>query len=254
MAQDTLVYKTGEKVAIKLYSVTDSKVFYQTLQNTGELSVKTSEIDYIKYADGSRYTLYHGSGFATSKGMVTIGAGIGASLITWGLPNSNAINMSGDLYYTMLTVSPAYNFTIDYNLLNSFSMGLCGAYQSLTDHPDFDGYPETYETEKISRYNMSVRILGHLSKNPLKYAYIGARVGMSIWTDKAIQYTPPGPGLVVPSTSMHSYSRRASFLLFFGYRTFFSNEIGLHIEAGIGSPYILEGGITFRFQTEKNNE
>ena len=250
IAQDTLVYKTGEKIAIKVYSTDGNKIVYQKLQDDQKISVNASKIDYIKYADGSIFSPNRTSGVSTTRGMIDINAGIGLGLITWALPNSNTFNLSGDQFYNILTVSPAYNIIIDYSIVNTFELGLCGAYQSLTDNPELGGNPATFETERISRYNIYFRFFGHLSPNPVSYAYLGARFGVSIWTDNVIAFTPPGPG-ADPYTSMPHYSENGSLQLFLGYSTFSSSNLGFHFEVGFISPYVAEAGITFRFKTKK---
>ncbi len=251
-AQDTLVYKTGEKVGVKVISINGGKVIYTLPPDEKQLSVNQAKLYYVKYKDGSRYSIVQ-SKSPSNKGALGISGGIGFSFITWALPNSNAFNMSGELFYKILTISPAYNLTFDYNVANHFSFGLSGAYQSLTDNPYLDGTNFTWETERITRKNISFRFITHLSKKPTHDAYLGVRVGMSIWTDDVIAINTSVQGGSA-FTSMPSYSERGSFQLFFGYRTFLSNIFGIHIEAGIGSPYLIEAGITFRFQTEKNNE
>ncbi len=254
-AQDTLVYKTGEKVGVKVISINGGKVIYTLPPDEKQLSVNQAKLYYVKYKDGSRYSISpNNQSIRPTYPRFNIGAGIGVGLITWALPNSNVFNFGGDESYDILTVSPAYNLTLDYNILKTFSWGICGAYQTLTDHPAFGGTVATFETERISRYNVTFRFLGHLSKNPTHYAYLGTRFGASIWTDKVTAFIPPSRYDDFPYTSMPSYSRAVSLQLFFGYRGFVSDIFGFHFEIAIGSPYVLEAGITFRFKTKKNNE
>lgn len=79
--QDTLVYKTGQKLSIKVYTIEGNKIEYQN-QYGKKSNVAISDVAYIKYADGSKYIPAHSlMGISSNNVMLDINAGIGASFI-----------------------------------------------------------------------------------------------------------------------------------------------------------------------------
>ncbi len=87
---------------------------------------------------------------------------------------------------------------------------------------------------------------------------MGFRAGLSFWHDdtytvdtinpiQMVYLKPPAyfigkSDLVVPS-----------FQYLLGLRVYPSKYIGVHFEFGIGSPYLIEGGLTFKINTRKEN-
>jgi hypothetical protein len=179
-AQDTIVFKSGEKDAVTVVSFS-KKTIHFILQDTA-YSVNESRINYIKYKDGKNYSFKELSAkFDTANKAVLaemekedsadfkplhISIGVGASSIESDIVN-NANIPDGELGPYFIAQSPAYNFVIDYSFVKWLSVGIGGAYQTVTDNPSEE--PASYnvnplETEKITRYNYSARVLYH----PLK--------------------------------------------------------------------------------------
>ncbi|HSY77289.1 MAG TPA: hypothetical protein VK890_10555, partial [Bacteroidia bacterium] len=95
------------------------------------------------------------------------------------------------------------------------------------------------------RTNIALRYLLHFGHGQNNDTYIGTRVGASWWTD-----TP-----VAPSTYKSLWQwgpqyniPKPSFQILFGYRGYFSRVIGIHLEVGIGTPYLAEAGINFKIK------
>ncbi len=245
---------TGDKVAVKIDSIGAKKVFYKAPSGGEQLSVGKSQVYLIIYEDGGIYTVNPPIQTNTvsddefNSMPIIINAGVGYSSFQWQVSGINPIG-HGPVSAKILSVTPAYNCTIDYSIFPRFSLGVGGAYQSLTDIPIYnqDNYA-TWELEKIIKYSFTTRFLYHFVKIPKYDAYIGLRTGMTTWKEQ-ILYNNLGPQNLF--TTIPPYSQNISFQILFGYRIFPIYNVGIHFELGIGNPYLVEGGITFRFKTKK---
>lgn len=184
---------------------------------------------------------------ANRSGIININAGIGASLFTWVASGYNL----GEGGIEVINHTPACNLTADYTILSWFSLGLAGTYESATDHPyDGEGNWINSEVERITRYNTALRILFHFAKHSNNDSYSGFRVGSSIWTDEILStttyvysnYTYTPAALTLSS----SQQIKPSIQVLYGYIHYLSPAFGLHFEAGIGTPYYIEGGVTLK--------
>ncbi len=177
----------------------------------------------------------------SGKGAFIINAGVGYSTIFVAV--EGALPIKGASIQVPTSVSPAINLTGDYSFRNDQSVGICVTYQKLNDIPQTENTSITGYTESITRTNIALRYLFHFIKNTNTDTYVGTRIGLSFWVDGILplssqQYTQLAMGrssFVLPSLQ-----------LLFGYRRYFSNTIGVHVELGIGTPYLAEAGITFR--------
>jgi len=165
-------------------------------------------------------------------------------------------------WYSPSNVTPNIGATADFGMLNWFSIGLAGSYQSEsinwtpTTINSYAQPPYPYN-DKVTRINVASRLLFHLNKNRTYFEhYLGFRIGGSFWHDVVypgsyinpmnIGYLPPPAyfiskaNLVVPS-----------FQLLYGMRFYITNNFGINFEFGIGSPYLAEAGLTFRINTKK---
>jgi len=157
------------------------------------------------------------------------------------------------------SILPNIGGTIDFGISKGFSIGITGSYQNET--VDY-ALPQNF-TDKVSRTNVAFRFLLHLCKTNNKLDdYLGFRFGASYWHDT------PSPDNVVGAYNyngnpqyiyntitflQNTSSLVGSFQILYGLRLYTSDNIGLHFEIGIGSPYLAEGGITFRINTRKSN-
>ena len=179
------------------------------------------------------------------KGDLIMDLGAGLSTISWlvegiaGGPNITA-------------ESPVMNSAFDYYVTNRMSFGLGVAFQEIKNEPANGDIPIPGVVEYITRTNVALRLLAHLGKSPDIDYYLGARVGISFWTDNE---TPDeghySLGFVQYGTNS---AMRESVQILFGLRFNPSELLGIHIEGGIGTPYFLEGGISIRLLKSKGNK
>src|SRR5580692_7626127 len=199
-AQDTLVYKTGEKVAVKVFYVNGDKVIYTFPPGKKQEIVKLSELDYLKYEDGNKYSeelqakqdsidyvlkAKQDSIDRVNKPYyrpININIGFGYSpefdgqvaIITPIFPVQKTFE-----YFSCFSIIPNIGGTVEYGVSKRFSLGLAASYQSEIIKNDDGPY-----TDKITRMNTAIRLLKHLNKNSQHFDnYIGLRVGCSYWQD-----------------------------------------------------------------------
>lgn len=193
------------------------------------------------------------------KGQVIMNVGVGYS------PEFNGgMNFFGPIYpvgvnynefvdpggAVFTNITPNIGATIDYDLGRVVSIGLASSYQSLTVNEIYGN-----NSDKITRTNITARILLHLNKkHPLFDHYIGIRFGTNYWGDvpSSNNYNPGG---IVPYNYFlnNPNSFDHSFQFLYGMRIYVNNYIGVHFEVGIGEPYLVETGLTYRFNTLKSN-
>ncbi|HWY97533.1 MAG TPA: hypothetical protein VNY36_00490, partial [Bacteroidia bacterium] len=111
-------------------------------------------------------------------------------------------------------------------------------------------------SDKLSRTNAALRILAHLPLNT-KFVefYGGIRPGICYWQDNPSANNNPyhNTTQTTPFTFLGSTNETAFSLQFlFGMHVYVNKFIGLHFEAGIGSPYLAECGLSIRINTHKD--
>ncbi|HTA83315.1 MAG TPA: hypothetical protein VK783_10290 [Bacteroidia bacterium] len=159
--------------------------------------------------------------------------------------------------------------SIDFGISNLFSIGIAASYQDETlvwilENNSFPGTPSSYpNSDKISRTNIALRFLYHFPvKSKIIDMYTGIRPGMSFWHDTPSPNNipfgfsgPNGTGTPIPSTFIENSTMQVfSFQALFGAQVCVSNLVGVHVNIGIGSPYLAECGITVRINTHKASE
>jgi hypothetical protein len=152
---------------------------------------------------------------------------------------------------------------MDVGVIDFFSIGFAASSQSEVVNwtPNEGGPWHLNFSDRISRINLAVRLLFHLPMSwTTKYfdPYGGFRIGESRWNDipsannstytylttgQILAYFINKPNLVVPS-----------FQVLFGLHFYPIKFIGIHAEAAIGSPYLVEAGLTIRISTHKTKE
>lgn len=186
------------------------------------------------------------------KGQITINADVGYSPEFNGTMNSGG----GPLYpvpsngnvevLESISVVPNIGGTIEYGLTNLFSIGLASSYQSVVVDDKFP-YNNGDPTDKITRVNMAIRALFHLNiRNPNFDHYIGFRIGCNYWNDKVLNPGSQDYFLDAPNSFISCYQ------VVYGMRIYFTHNIGIHFEVGIGQPYLAEVGLTFKINTHKS--
>ncbi len=178
----------------------------------------------------------------------------------------NAPYLSDDYppMYNTSSITPNIGVTGDYGFLKWLSIGIAGSYQSETVNWTpadlaFSGQQQSSSfpyIDKVSRLNIAGRFLFHLIRNENLDFYTGFRAGVSYWHDATYTIDTINPTtfiyLKTPAYFIGKSSLMVpSFQYLWGLRIYPSKNIGIHIEAGIGSPYLVEGGVTFRINTRK---
>ena len=96
--------------------------------------------------------------------------------------------------------------------------------------------------DNITRANYSGSFLYHLNKTFYKSfdPYVGIRAGISNWRELNTNNSPNWH----PLLSIHGTQLSAQ--LFLGISYYFSRNVGVFLNAGLGTPFITEGGLNFR--------
>jgi hypothetical protein len=171
-------------------------------------------------------------------GKLYISAGIGASTILlniYGMGGGSQADAVGN------SESAVFSSTVDYGVDKYFTTGLGVAYQTATGFPQYA--QNTPYSENLSRLNIAGRFLFDEPLGRHFELYVGLRIGVSFWTD-VITPTPPMQYLS-PTLGASNVVRFPSLQLLYGFK-FFVGNIGLHLEFGLGTPYLAETGLTIR--------
>lgn len=255
---DTLVFKAGTKLAVKIFYIDKQRIYFTAPPGREKESVTKDQLDTVIYAKGFTDPIlpdYDSTINQRQKGNLIINFGIGYS------PEFDGDVGFGGLffpiqrnseYFSCYSITPNVGITADYGLNRKWSFGLAASYQSeIVRDNDYS----LLNPNKLTRTNWALRLLKHLSKrNPNIDDYIGLRVGYSYWIDKPIltgenQYSS---GVVPPFYFINKPNAFVpSFQVLYGLRGYISSSMGIHFEIGIGSPYLAEGGLSFRFKTRK---
>jgi hypothetical protein len=173
----------------------------------------------------------------TAPHEVVINAGTGYSLIAGG---DDFLVLTSSVSYNTIYAphTPEFGITIDYGVLKWLSLGIGISYQEVEETAYLNA--NTFLFSAIySRINTGLRLLAHLNKKhkDIFDNYIGLRPGISYWN-----FQGAGSSIWV------------SIQVIYGIRYYFSKVFGIHCEAGLGTPYLLEGGVTFRLGYHKPAE
>jgi hypothetical protein len=180
------------------------------------------------------------------KGEFVASAGAGYSVlfaVISSLGSSSANVTNGTV---SISTIPEINTTADYGLSDKFSLGLGIGYQSATIsvngfNDTANGYTNQNASVSISRLNIGIRPIFHFGSNPNIDFYLGFRVGVSIWSF-GVSSTDPNYSFGGKFTGA-----LPSFQALIGLKGYFSPLVGGHIEFAIGTPYLIEAGVSFRF-------
>ncbi|MGP8215325.1 MAG: hypothetical protein ACLQQ4_07165 [Bacteroidia bacterium] len=190
----------------------------------------------------------------SNKGRIFIAGGIGASTILERIYFSLGGN---DAYGKSQSI--VENGTIDYCLLDNktfknFTIGLGAAYQTASGIPGNGSYTSYSATEDFTRLNISVRLLLDILCTPNAEIYYGLRGGVSYWTDVITPSTATAiptllPNLMTTNSNGHYTLLCPSMQYLIGIRIL--GPVGFHLEAAIGTPYFIEGGLMVMIGTRK---
>lgn len=169
-------------------------------------------------------------------------AGLGHSLL------GTLANLSDADGSNNTTVTPAFVANFDYGITENMSFGLSAGYQSVNlrieDRPyinaDNQTVTESFDAQ-YSRLSIGARALFHYSKKENFDMYSGLRFGYQnyMYSDDSAD----------PSYDVEF--ERAGVMgvqvILFGARGYFNESIGFNAELAIGAPYLIMGGISYRF-------
>jgi hypothetical protein len=171
-----------------------------------------------------------------------------------GLGNSYPVrtilaNFGDDGSYNCTSITPNLGGAIDFGILKWISIGLAASYQSETANwsPSNNTAPFLF-SDKITRTNLAGRFLFHVPNLNKSDLYFGLRIGESYYQDiPSSDNNTPWLFLTKSNLTVNS------FQVLFGLRIYLTDFVGIHFETGIGTPYLAEGGLTFRINTSKNS-
>ena len=188
------------------------------------------------------------------KTSLAVSAGVGASTIYVIAENPLNQLINGGPGANIISVGPAYNCMLDYRTTIRASFGIALAYQQLSYNPS-DGREASWFIDNASRLNVGIRILEHFSKYPNADLYMGIRFGISFWSYDEIldqaYVSAQGPYYATPTPAGTWTETKGSVQILIGFKGYLSDYIGLHLEAGLGTPYYAEVGLTYRFYTRQ---
>lgn len=161
---------------------------------------------------------------------------------------------------TIVYQSLVNNFSIDCRFYKTSYISAAVSSQYVTDLPCSQVDPSG-QLETIRRLNIGLRYLYRFHINAKQDSngklevFTGIRIGTSLWTDEL----PPGMSdsyyYIGSYHTSHSLSLTSIQCLFivriYPFSTYnghgFINNLGIDLEAAIGSPYFLNGGLAYRF-------
>ncbi len=184
----------------------------------------------------------HGGGGGIEQGTMMIGIGVGYNLLAAVFTATNSTFGSESV-----SSVPPLQLDFDYMVADKFSLGLGFHYQSFsltyTDWVYTNSQGNTVAgtwTEKITKFNVGVRPLFHFGNGETLDMYAGLRVGFTNWS-----FTNDNPDPYYVSDNVRAGS--LSVLALFGLTYYFTDNIGFRTELGIGSPYLVQVGVAFKF-------
>ncbi len=140
----------------------------------------------------------------------------------------------------LLQFIPAICLNIDKRYKTHYSIGLGIAWANVFEEPTHN--PIAPESWTI--VNVAFRLSYYYTiKNNLD-GYFGARAGISLITE--VVHFERGNVTDNSPTGLN-------FQIYSGFRLYLSEKIGIHVEAGIGNPFLVEIGLTLRLKTRSIN-
>ena len=177
------------------------------------------------------FTFSHDVKAQQESGQVVLSAGAGYSIL------SNLLSIGDNIK----AIPPLY-LNADYGITENFSIGLAGSYNSISYDDviiSFDDNGNTIEESvnvRGSRNTVAARALFHFGDNPKLDQYAGLRAGMTFWgwNDESLV------------NEENQSSANLSYRILYGMRAYLTDNLGVNLEIGIGTPYFFNGGISYR--------
>jgi|GEM_PF-2461162 len=135
---------------------------------------------------------------------------------------------------------PELAATVDYFVINMYSVGLNVAYQSASGtYNNYYGNPGFSYKESVSRVNVNVRSIVHFTKHMNPDFYGGIRLGYAYYN-----YTYSGSPYY-PYYNNEQPLTQPTIQAFLGVRAIITPVFSTYLEVGTGTPYIAEMGFSF---------
>jgi hypothetical protein len=162
--------------------------------------------------------------------MISVGAGYG--------------NLSSDVSGNVVSSTPEVNGTIDYFVIKCYSIGVSGAYQSVSSpnafyNYNYLGYNNGTYSQTLSRFNLSLRSLFYFTKMDNPVFYIGLRVGYEFFKDDITPYSPYNS-----TTNLDPNQNTTTFQVLMGVRAYITPDFSTYLELGTGVPSYAEMGFS----------
>ncbi|MBR9860167.1 porin family protein [bacterium] len=188
--------------------------------------------------------IFSGLQAQTEQGQSVVCLNAGYSIIGNGL--SAAVNELAD-DNAQLSTTPVIIGSFDYGVTDKFSMGLFFGYQSTKSdftYTYFDQGDSTTENVTVSgtRTNISIRPNFHYLSSDKLDLYSGLRVG---WLFRNFSQNSTDENF--ETLDIFDGNRFTMGLTLLGARYYFTDNIGINMEVGIGVPYAVNGGLSVRF-------
>ncbi len=154
---------------------------------------------------------------------------------------------------------PTLNLTYDFAARKWFSIGASVGYNQFSmdfDNLDYRG-PENERITgnggfRLARTSINIRPLFHYGNAGRIDMYSGLRLGLSIWSASSIGNLQ-GANIGDQLDNFNFGGLRGNAVLpqfaltLFGLRGYFTEHFGLGFEINAGSPYMVSGGVNYRF-------
>jgi len=169
--------------------------------------------------------------FSANAGFSLVGGLIGGSSI------------DSDDNYSSYSI-PAFQVNADYGIAKFFSAGVGVSYQMMgIDYTNYGVNSDNFSTD-ITRLNIGVRALFHYANSGRLDMYSGVRLGTTIW-GVSVEGDIEGYDFNDYILFDNGTNFATQFILF-GFRGYFTENLGANFEIGIGAPHFLSAGLTYR--------
>ncbi|MBL7884477.1 MAG: hypothetical protein JNL69_10445 [Bacteroidia bacterium] len=180
---------------------------------------------------------------------ITVGGGI--SLIG----TASSITANGNSRNDEFRSIPFLVASYDVGLSELLSLGASYSRQEYRYYYDY--YDVQYslfinrETDRYVRENYGLRVLFHFGKKETLDMYAGVRLGLTVWninsTNPNNEYKPENNSDTPWSLRVNVKNTHYTAQALYGFRYYFSKNVGLNFEVGIGPPGLIMLGLNIRY-------
>ncbi len=146
---------------------------------------------------------------------------------------------------------PAFQVTYDYGIKKWLSLGGGASYQIMGiryknyEYTDSNGETQTQNFKtSVNRLNISVRALLHYGNSNQFDMYSGLRVGVTNWD---INTNASIPNFDKTRDFKFNGTKPSTQLILFGFRGYFTDNLGANLELAVGAPHFFSFGLNYRW-------